>query len=164
MRFFSAKELSRRTNPVSDDSAISFLRNQLFESTVTRLLIEIAASLRIMDDQMRHLPKDSTKRIKYESQIEIIDQYDFQIFNEELTLRMVCNKIIHADVFEILLKDGKEAHEYDVSYLHGDSEQEIFWKYPSGHVKLSGKQNKKDWMIRLDIEVFIAAVVNLLRD
>lgn len=164
--FFSAKELTRRTNPYNDDSAISFLRNRFFESTVTRLLIEIAASLRVIDDQMRQLPKDSQERNEYENRLEAIDQYEFQVFNEELTLRTVCNKIIHADTFEILLKDSTEAHEYDSAYIHGDSEQEIFWKYPSGHVKLSGKQNwkKDDWTIQLDIEIFVAAVVDLLRD
>lgn len=161
--FFSDKELSRRTDPSHTDSAIAFLRNQLFESTVTRLLIEIAASLRVMDDQMKHLPIDSEDRINYYSRLEEINKYDFEIFNDDLKLRDVCNKIIHSNTFEILVESGEEAHEQDYAYRAGHAEKSMDWKYPNGHVRLSGKFKEKDWRIRLDIEVFITAIANLFR-
>ena len=161
--FFSEKELARRTNPNDPNSAIAQLRYQLFESTVARLLIEIAASLRVMADQMKKLPAESEEKINYFERLKAIDKYDFEIFNEKLKLRDVCNKIIHADTFEILFDKGEEANEYDYAYRAGDADKTIEWKYPNGHVRLAGNYNRKDWHIRLDIEVFITAVVDLFR-
>lgn len=161
--FFSDKELARRTDPNSSNSAIALLRNQLFESTVTRLLIEIAASLRVMDDQMKQLPKQSEERINYFQRLETVNKYDFEVFNEDLKLRTICNKIIHSDTFQILFDNGDEAHEFDYAYRAGDAEKSIEWKYPNGHVRLSGKFHEKDWSVRLDIQVFITAIVDLFR-
>lgn len=162
--FFSDKELARRTDPNPSNSAIALLRNQLFESTVTRLLIEIAASLRVMDDQMKLQHIESEDRINYYNRLESINKvHDFEVFKENLDLRTVCSKIIHSNTFEILFDNGDEAHEHDYAYRAGDAEKSIEWKYPNGHVRLSGKFKGKDWGVRLDIEVFISAIVDLFR-
>lgn len=165
--YFSNKELLRRIDTASIDSPLTLLRARFFEAKISRLLIEIAASLRVMDDQMEKLPKGDEIRISYKSKLESVNKYDFGLFDvDDLTLRKTCNKIIHSDAFHFHLRKGEEAHELDYEYRLGLSEKNIEWKYPGGYIRLSGCQGRKEWHVLLDIEVFVTAISDLflLRD
>jgi len=164
--FFSNKELSRRINPSDIDSPLNVLRDKYFESKVSRLLIEIATSLRVLDDQMKKMPKDSESFEYYIGKVKYINEtYEFCLFDDaSLTLRDVCNKIIHSDIFQIHLTNGIEAHELDIEFKEGYSERNIIWNYPRENVRLAGtgQGSKKKWFALLNIEYFIAGVSELL--
>ncbi|PSK90835.1 hypothetical protein [Taibaiella chishuiensis] len=165
--YFSNKELLRRIDTVNTESPLALLRERFFEAKISRLLIEIAASLRVMDDQMKKLANNDETRISYKSKLESIDKYEFGLFAQEnLTLRKTCNKIIHSESFEFHLSTGEEAHELDYDYRLGLSEKNIEWKYPGGYIRLSGSLGRKDWHVLLDVEIFVTAVSDLflLRD
>lgn len=163
--FFGNKEFSRRINPKERESTLAVLQNRYFESTITRLLIEIAATVRVMQDQIKLLPKESEERKMYDQRIQVINRYHFDEFEpENYELRTVCNKIIHANSIKLMEKEGAEAHANDYAFLAGDTDKNISWKYHYGLARLAGKDisKKKDWNMLLDIEVFATAVFDLL--
>jgi len=160
---FANKEIARRSDPTDDEAPLGLLEKKFFETKVTRLLIEIAASLRVMSDQMFKLPDNNPEKITYDSRIATIDNYDFGLFDDlNLNFRETCNKIIHSEIFEFHFREGMEGHETDVAYLAGVQDKEVDWKHLNGYVRLSGKKFKDTWIVLLDIEVFISAVVKLL--
>jgi hypothetical protein len=161
--FFANKEIARRSDPDDPYAPLALLEKRFFEAKISRLLIEIAASLRVMDDQMTKLPITNLERVNYYRLLESINQYDFGLFDDlGLTLRETCNKIIHSDVFEPRAQEGVEGHESDGAYLAGVEDKSVKWKYFANYVRLSGKQNKNSWYVLLDIEVFITAIFQLL--
>lgn len=57
--------------------------------------------------------------------------------------------------------EGREAHEHDVAYLHGDGDRTIDWQHFNGYVRLCGHKNDEAWYVLLDIEVFVSAIYEL---
>jgi hypothetical protein len=161
--FLASKEIARLSDPMDKSAPLALLEKRFFEAKVSRLLIEVAASLRVMDDQMYKLSKDNTKRKHYYDLLAEVDKYDFGLFDDlNLTLRKTCNKIIHSEVFEPHTQEGIEAHESDSAYLAGMDEKSIKWTHISNYVRLSGKNYEEDWYVLLNIEVFVTAIFRLL--
>jgi len=164
--FFADKEISRRTHPnEAGESPLLLLEKRFFEAKVSRLLIEIAASLRVMDDQIMSLADEDPTKVKHKRLLNEVDAYDFGLFDDlGLTFRQTCNKIIHSEIFEIPRKEGDEPHEHDIAFREGMGDQSIQWSHVTDYVRLAGKMNKKQWHVLLNIEIFVSAIVALLAD
>jgi hypothetical protein len=141
---------------------------------MTRLLLSIAIALRNLDDQMQHLAKFSADRTRYFEIVERVNRLHKCMMFDDMPLREVCNKIIHATVVEAQTKDGTEAHAYD--HLMWESWQErhdpddptskepsaLPWEHLSCNVRLGGKKGGKAWWNLLEIPVFVDAIYELL--
>lgn len=105
--FFGSKEFFRRCDVNDEGDPLNLLHLRFFDLKVSRLMIEIAATLRVMDDHMRNLPSESPERKEYLDKVKLADQFSFGLFDDlNLDLRQTCNKIIHTEVFELHLVDG----------------------------------------------------------
>lgn len=155
--FFANKEISRRSN-IDDQISLAKLEERYFEAKASRLLIEIAASIRVNDDQMKNLPESSNERQLYYSLITEVDSYNFDMFHDPFTFREICNKIIHSKTFKPHTSPGSEGHETDYAYRMGDDEKSIEWDHFNGFITLSGTIRKENWHVLLDIEVFVRAI------
>jgi hypothetical protein len=163
--FFANKEIARRSDPNDERAPLSSLEKKFFVSEASRLLIEVAIAVRVIDDQMKQVPSDAPERQTYDSVKADIDRtHEYAMFDDlNLTLRETCNKIIHSNVMEPHSSEGREAHELDHGYLYGDDEKSIDWKHFNGYVRLCGTDHKgKEWYVLLDLEVFVGAVYRLL--
>jgi hypothetical protein len=161
--FFASKEIARKSDLSDVNSPLAKLENIFFEKKVCRLLIEIAASLRVMSDQIKKLDSNDPVTIDYNKRLKEIDRYEFGLFDDlNLDLRKTCNKIIHADSFELLYVTGTEAHESDIAFREDMGERNIEWKHLKHMVRLTGKERKDDWHVLLNIDVFVSAVCKLL--
>jgi hypothetical protein len=162
--FFANKEIARRSDPDDARVPLSSLESMFFPSEASRLLIETAVAVRVLDDQMRRLPEADGLRSRYEQRKAAVDKYSFALFtNLVLDLRETCNKIIHSEVMEPHTAEGSEPHEFDSAYLHGEGDRTIDWTHLNGYVRLAGAQGKREWYVLLDVEVFVSAVFDLLR-
>ncbi len=161
--FFGSKEFFRRRNVSDDQDSLHLLHQRFFDRKISRLMIEIAATIRVMDDHMRNLHPDDVERRSYLERLKLTDELPFGLFDDlGLDLRETCNKIIHTEVFEFHLVDGIEAHENDVAFQHDMGEREIHWQHFREHVRLAGKRGKTQWYVLLHIETFVGAIVKLL--
>lgn len=162
--FFANKEIARRSDPDDKNAPLSSLEERFFVGEASRLLIEVAISIRVIDDQMQKLPGNDATRMQFEKRKSEVDQYTFGMFDDlNLNLRETCNKIIHSEVMEPHSSEGREGHELDVAYNHGDGEKSIDWEHFNGYVRLCGTdQRGKEWYVLLDLEVFVTAITKLL--
>ena len=90
---------------------------------------------------------------------------------DDMPLREVCNKIIHASVVEPHKVEGSERHLYD-EYMweawqaardedpeyQAPSIEALDWEHLSGNVRLGGTKSGKQWWQLLDIPSFVDAV------
>lgn len=161
--FFADKEISRKSNPDDVQDPLKSLKNLFFYSKASRLLIELAVSLRVIDDQMRALPDEDQSKHEYFKAITEVDNFDFGLFDDiNLTFRDTCNKIIHSDILEPHVSTGIESHEYDYNYQYGDSTKKtIDWDHLNGLVRLHGFGFGKEWYVLLDVEIFIKAIFRM---
>ena len=163
--FFANKEIARRSDPDDPEAPLKALERRFFEGEVSRLLIEIAVAIRVLDDQMKRLHKADEARKIYEKHLAKVDKYQFGLFDDlKLNLRKTCNKIIHSDVMEPHTKEGWEPHEFDSEALYGDGDQSINWEHLNGYVRLAGRERKEEWYVLLDVEVFVTAVYEICSD
>lgn len=161
--FFANKEIARRSDPNKENGPLAALEKRFFVPEASRLLIEVAVAVRVIDDQMKKRPQESTERKQYETLKKKIDRYDYGLFGDRnLDLRQTCNKIIHSDVMEPHSSPGVEGHELDYGYRYGDDERSIDWEHFNGYVRLAGTDRGKEWCVLLDLEVFVSAVYELL--
>lgn len=168
--FFADKEISRRTMPNDPTDGLRRMQRLYFESEVSGLLIEIAAAVRVLDDQMRLLPAGDFRRTDFERRMRATDGYVFGLFDFDIddpsvsphTLRQVCNRIIHTSVFQPHSTDGQETHERDTPAIAGVAPPSIEWRHLNGYVRLAGNHQGKVWILLLDIEAFVRAVYTLL--
>lgn len=162
--FFANKEIARRSDPKDKKAPLSTLESLFFVNEASRLLIEIAIAVRVIDDQMRRLPSEDTVKMQFEKRKSKVDQYTFGLFDDlNLGIRETCNKIIHSDVMEPHYSEGREGHELDISYNHGVEKRTIDWEHFNGNVRLCGADRKgKKWYVLLDLEVFVTATIELL--
>tara|TARA_R110002167_G_scaffold361651_1_gene580174 strand:+ start:59 stop:319 length:261 start_codon:yes stop_codon:yes gene_type:complete len=56
--FYANKEIARHTDPDTRNDAIAKLEDNYFFREISRLLLEVAISLRVLDDQMKNLRLD----------------------------------------------------------------------------------------------------------
>ena len=95
---------------------------------------------------------------------------------DEMNLREVCNKIIHADVVEPHLQESTDGgheidhynwlgwheaveHSGDISIPEPDP---IAWSHLTNNIRLGGKHNGKEWWHLLEVPTFVAAIGELL--
>lgn len=176
--FYANKEIARQSDPVNHhpDPAL-LLERRYFPRELTRLLLSIAIAIRTLDDQMEQLPATNADRTKYLLARDYANGQHFCMMFDEMSLREVCNKIIHATVVEPHTQDGVESHQYDqylweswqLSHEDGGSDESnqpepIPWEHLSGSVRLGGKHFGKQWWHLLEVPTFVNAVFDLLRD
>jgi hypothetical protein len=163
--FFANKEIARRSDPSDGNAPLTSLEKKFFVAEASRLLIEVAIAVRVIDDQMRQLPPEDPQRQRYDSTKADIDRnHEYAMFDDlNLTLRETCNKIIHSNVMEPHSAEGTEAHELDHGYRYGDDEKSIDWRHFNGYVRLCGTDHKeREWYVLLDLEIFVSAAHKLL--
>jgi hypothetical protein len=161
--FFAEKEISRRTDPNEPTSALKSLESIFFESETSKLLLEVAIALRVIDEQMTKLPKEDVKRIQYQNKKEEIDGYAYGLFDDlNLNFRQTCNKIIHSDVMQLHYTEGIEAHEMDSPFKYGEGDKEITWHHWNGYIRLCGKEKGKEWHVLLHVQTYVEAIYKLL--
>jgi hypothetical protein len=163
--FFADKEISRHSDPTDKDAVFTSLKNRFFETEVTKLLMELATLVRVLHDQMEKRPDSDPYKIKYVKQREATSKLEYGLFDSlNLDLRKICNKIIHSEVFELHSSEGAEAHESDSAFKYGMDEKAINWTHLNNYVRLSGKFQKVDWYVLLDIRIFVIGIYVLLDD
>lgn len=160
--FFANKEIARRSDPASP-SAAAQLEQHFFVREMSHLLLQIAIALRVMDDQMRARPKDDSKRAEYFRRRENADkQFQCMMF-DELPLREVCNKIIHALVVEPHVQEAVDAHHLDeLANEYACPEDAVKWSHLTGNIRLVGQKGRENWYHLLEVPVFIEAISWLL--
>ncbi len=165
--FFANKEISRRCGPYKNKSSLSSLEGQFFHAEASQLLIELAIAIRIRDDQMHNLPEDEDTRIAYKERKKGVDEYLYDnLSNAPLGIREICNKIIHAHTMEPRFARGKEAHAENAKYATDTLiEKPINWGHLNGDILLCGHdQSGKKWVVTIDLEIFIKAILMLFND
>ena len=176
--FYANKEIARQSDPVNHhpDQAL-LLERRYFPRELTRLLLSVAIAIRTLDDQMEHLSIENADRKKYVLARDHANAQHLCMMFDEMSLREVCNKIIHATVVEPHTQEGVESHQYDeymweawqqnydeAGSTESDRPEPIPWEHLSGKVRLGGKQFGKQWWHLLEIPTFVSAVFDLLRD
>ncbi|MET0044057.1 MAG: hypothetical protein ABW100_11120, partial [Candidatus Thiodiazotropha sp. 6PLUC3] len=174
--FYANKEIARNTDPDTRDDAIAKLEDNYFFREISRLLLEVAISLRVIDDQMKTQKEPSEIKATYNAAMrEINRRYNCMMF-DNMNLREVCNKIIHADVVEPHIQESEDGgHEIDSYNWLGWSEaveqsgnsnipgpEPIKWKHLTNNIRLGGKQRGKQWWHLLVVPTFVEAVSELL--
>ncbi len=163
--FFANKEIARTSNPSDPNDPLRSLEDLFFTTEASRLLIEIAIAIRVLDDQMQILPITDKTRIRYDASKKMVDSFEYALFDDlNLNLRETCNKIIHSEIMEPHFTDGTEPHELDFAYRQGEGDKEINWQHINGYVRLSGTKGKQVWYVLLDLKTFISGVYKLMAE
>jgi len=163
--FHANKEIARRSDPTHEyPDAAAQLERKFFPREMSRLLLSIAIGLRTLDDQMNRLSVDSPERIKYLAARDRANRYRCMMF-DEMPLREVCNKIVHANVVEPHTKEGVEPHEYDLlAWEESIDAASIGWEHLSGNIRLGGNKGREQWWHLLEVPTFVEAVHEQLTD
>lgn len=174
--FYANKEISRHTDPDTRDDAIAILEDNYFFREISKLLLEVAISVRVLDDQMKTLEKNSEIRTSYEKSMANVNRHHQCMMFNEMNFREVCNKIIHANVVEPHLEETKDgSHEIDnYNWLgwseameHSEGENiskpdPIKWEHLTNNVRLGGQHRGKQWWYLLEVPTFVGAIGVLL--
>lgn len=173
--FYANKEIARLSDPERRDDAASKLERTFFAREMTQLLLNIAIGVRVLDDQMKGLPVADPLRRAYLVRRDAVNRSHNCMMFDEMSLREVCNKVIHATTVEPHSTKGYESHKIDEYNWFGWSEAEeqspgeagpkpdpIDWEHLSGHIRLGGQQAKEQWWHLLEVPTFVDAVVELL--
>lgn len=175
--FYANKEIARQADPDTRDDSIAILEDNYFQREMSRLLLEIAISLRVLDDQMKKQDKLSEIRIAYDAASERANHLHNCMMFDKMSLREACNKIIHADVVEPHIRESEDgSHKYDdYNWLgwseaieqSGDSNipkpEPIKWKHLTNNIRLGGKKGKKQWWHLLEVPIFVRSISELLK-
>ncbi|WP_397409567.1 hypothetical protein [Polaromonas sp.] len=174
--FYANREIARQSDPVHEyPDGAAILERTFFPREMSHLLITIAIAIRSIDDQIPVSNNDEETKREY---IKIRDQVDRRhscMMFDSMSLREVCNKIIHATTVEPHSVEGAGDHLYD-EYMweswqegqeHGGAAEHqkpspIGWKHLSGNIRLGGKKNGKQWWHLLQVPVFVEAIQSLL--
>lgn len=173
--FYANKEIARLSDPENRDDAASQLERAFFSREMTQLLLNISIGIRVLDDQMRGLAAtDTTRQAYFRNRDEVNRRHNCMMF-DEMSLRDVCNKVIHATTVEPHSTNGSESHKIDEynwlgwSEAGGDSLEgageepaPIEWQHLSGNIRLGGMQAKTQWWYLLEVPIFVEAVFALL--
>lgn len=173
--FYANKEIARLSYPDGRDDPPSMLERLFFSREMTQLLLSIAIGARVLDDQMNALPVSDQLRQAYMNTKDKVNRRHKCMMFDEMTLREVCNKIIHANVVEPHSTEGSGSHKIDDrnwlawSDVHDESPVEvgskpdpIKWHHLSGHIRLGGYQGKEQWWHLLETPLFVEAIYELL--
>lgn len=172
--FYANQEIARSTDPELRDG-VAKLEDKFFFSEMSKLLIEIAISIRVLDDQMKGLPESNEIKRTYDSAMQVINERHNCMMFDEMSLRDTCNKIIHADVVEPHIEESNNGlHKFDeynwlgwsdaVEHLEGEEipkPDPIQWKYLTTNIRLGGKKGGEEWWCLLEVSVFVEAISEL---
>lgn len=174
--FYANKEIARLSDPEQRNDAASQLERTFFAREMTQLLLNIAIGVRVLDDQMKGLPVADQMRQDYFRRRDQISRSHHCMIFDELSLRDVCNKVIHATTVEPHSTKGSDFHEIDRFNWLGWSEikevspgeagpepNPIEWEHLSAHIRLGGQQGKENWWYLLDVPRFVEAIFELLQ-
>lgn len=174
--FYANKEIARHTDPDTRDDAIAKLEDNYFFREMSRLLLELAISIRVLDNQMKKLKQAPEIRASYNAAMKGVNRrYSCMMF-DEMNLREVCNKIIHAEVVEPHFQESEDGgHEIDNYNWLGWSEavensgdkgipepKLIEWKYLTNNIRIGGKHRGEQWWHLLEVPAFVGAIGELL--
>ncbi|NOU51293.1 hypothetical protein HG263_12220 [Pseudoalteromonas sp. JBTF-M23] len=174
--FYANKEIARSVDPDNRDDPFAKLEDCYFHREMSKLLIDIAISLRILDDQMSKADEASDEVIAYNRRkTEVNRKYSCMMF-DDMSLREVCNKIIHAEVVEPHFAESDDGtHKIDsFNWLYwsdsmeqsGDTDipkpEPIKWKYLARRIRLGGRKGKQKWWFLLEVPTFVNAIIELL--
>ena len=124
-----------------DFDSIKVLQSDFEESEITRLLVNIAVTARIMDDRENNV----TSGLSCECG-ELISDLSKPSNTTSLSLREAYNKIIHAKKFN-----------WDVDNLDKEDETLPYptTRYLTPRMYLYGSKGEREWKATLDIEKFV---------
>ena len=172
--FHANVEIARTSDPEDPIDAAASLQRQFFAREMTALLLSIAIGVRVMDDLMLSLEPDSQLRARYLARRDQINKKRNCMMFDEMPLREVCNKIIHAVVVEPHSREGTGSHQIDEYNWQGYSEAKdqapdgdwsepkpIVWSHLSGNIRLGGSRRKEQWWQLLIVPEFVEAVYGL---
>jgi len=173
--FYANKEIARQSNPAQRDDAASQLERLFFGAEMAKILLNIAIAVRVFDDQMKDLAITDPLRAGYFKRRDEVNRRHPCMMFDEMPLREVCNKIIHATTVEPHSIQGAEAHQIDGYNWLGWSEaqesmqeevgprpDQIEWEHLSGNIRLGGSQSKEQWWHLLEVPTFVNAVFELV--
>lgn len=174
--FYANKEIARLSDPMQRDDAASQLERTFFAREMTQLLLNIAIGMRVLDDQMKGLPVADPMRQAYLQRRDELNRSHHCMMFDDMSLREVCNKIIHATTVEPHSTKGSDSHKIDEYNWLGWSEVEeaspgeagpepdpIEWEHLSANIRLGGQQAKEQWWYLLEVPTFVQAVFELLQ-
>ncbi|MBM5287291.1 hypothetical protein HYN47_02535 [Vibrio parahaemolyticus] len=178
--FYANKEISRQVDPDNRDDAIARLEDDYFQREMSRLLLEVAIALRVLDDQMKKYDAASDIRKFYDSALANVNHKHNCMMFDKMSLREVCNKIIHADTVEPHIRESEDGnHKYDnynnYNWLGWSEAIEqtgdntipkpapIKWKHLTNNIRLGGSRGKKEWWHLLQVPTFVRAISELLK-
>lgn len=130
-----------------DSDVVRDLQGEFEETEITRLLVSIAVSSRIMDDR----DKRRTEKFTLECG-RLIPDLSKPETTEPLTLREACNKIIHASKFN-----------WDAECLDKEDARLPYptTRYVSPRMYLYGKKGTQEWKAELDVTEFVRSNAQL---
>jgi hypothetical protein len=142
------------------DKELEFDWNYYFEwlkSIVSEKLIECAINVRILQDFLCEENEDINWTELDQDACSDITLGIFHIGSEFVTVREVCNKIIHAIEVSLVWEDTKsKKNKVDNKTQHS------FPEYWNGSVMLEGTKGKRGWKLELRIEEFCIALNRIL--
>lgn len=172
--FYANKEIAQKADPEDENDPIHRLEKKYFYSETSKLLLELAISLRVLDDQMAKLPDGEIKENYINKKNEVNRRNHCMMF-DEMPLREVCNKIIHADVVEPHFREANASHEIDdYNWMGYDEAREmapdedipepvpIKWQHLTYNIRLGGKHRGDQWWHLLMVPVFVQVISELL--
>lgn len=128
----------------SGECFIDSLPREFFEDEVSRILLQSAIVLRILDGESEAEPE--------ERDLFICGELKQNSDTSELSLREACNKIIHAQKIN-----------FDESNLPLESSEKEGQPFLNPHVYLYGSQGKKHWRASIRMRDFLSHGARLLR-
>ncbi|CAG9933968.1 hypothetical protein [Candidatus Nitrotoga arctica] len=173
--FYANTEIARTSDPEEPTDAATSLERQFFAREMTELLLSIAIGIRVLDDQMLSLEPTNDLRVSYLAKKEQVNKARHCMMFDEMPLREVCNKIIHAVVVEPHSTEGTGSHQIDKYNWQGYSEakdqspdeewaepEPVKWNHLSGNIRLGGSRKKEQWWLLLMVPEFVEAVYGLV--
>lgn len=162
--FSANKEIRSRSDPAAP-SASAQLEERYFPREMAHLLLNVAIGLRVLDDQMRYA-EPSERRDRYLKQLEAANRkHKCMLFDDDMGLRDVYNKIIHASVAEPHVVPAQGGHllddlaEWDrLESGRNDPVDPVQWRHLSGNIRLGGRHGAQQWWHLLNVEIFAASV------
>ena len=137
------------------------LHQDFYLSEITRLLVSIAVSVRMLDDQLKGGEDHAASR-KFVGEVDTGDYIGSYSEGAEpkprFGVREACNKILHAETARPLFEEGGEPH---ASYE--ESEEEYRWWYLTGEIELTGhRQHGVKWECCLYVPPFLDVVLEVV--
>ena len=130
---------------VTEEWSIDSFPSEFFEDEVSRILLQSAIVLRILDDESQADPEE---RIPF-----VCGDLEQAGHETALTLREACNKILHAKTinFDVAATQSVTPHSKKVG------------AYFNPLVYLYGTQHNKEWRATIKMRVFLNHAARLLR-